>query len=63
MNVKANGSAFQTYLFEAAEGGEADKISYAQGFDPPGAGALHRAFCSIRSIAIFLAVLRWKAAS
>jgi methyl-accepting chemotaxis protein len=35
-NVKANGSAFQTYLFKKPEGGEADKVSYAQGFDPWG---------------------------
>ncbi|KRA96807.1 hypothetical protein ASD83_17205 [Devosia sp. Root685] len=35
-NVKANGSAFQTYLFKKPEGGEADKISYAQGFAPWG---------------------------
>jgi len=35
-NVKANGSAFQTYLFKKPEGGEADKISYAQGFEPWG---------------------------
>ena len=35
-NVKANGSAFQTYLFTKPEGGLADKVSYAQGFEPWG---------------------------
>ena len=35
-NVKAHGSAFQTYLFKKPEGGEADKVSYAQGFEPWG---------------------------
>ena len=35
-NVKANGSAFQTYMFTKPEGGMADKVSYAQGFEPWG---------------------------
>ena len=35
-NAKANGSTFVTYLFTAPEGGEFDKISYAQAFEPWG---------------------------
>ncbi len=34
--VKADGSGFETYLFLKPEGGEADKVSYAQGFAPWG---------------------------
>ena len=35
-NAMANGSTFVTYLFKAPEGGEFDKISYAQAFVPWG---------------------------
>lgn len=34
--VRADGSGFETYLFKKPEGGEADKVSYAQGFAPWG---------------------------
>ncbi len=35
-NAKANGSAFVDYLFTAPEGGQFDKLSYAQAFTPWG---------------------------
>ena len=35
-NAKANGSTFVTYLFKSPDGGEFDKISYAQAFEPWG---------------------------
>ncbi|MGB3335893.1 MAG: methyl-accepting chemotaxis protein [Devosia sp.] len=35
-DAMANGSTFVTYLFKAPEGGEFDKISYAQAFEPWG---------------------------
>jgi methyl-accepting chemotaxis protein len=35
-NAVANGSTFVTYLFKAPEGGEFDKLSYAQAFTPWG---------------------------
>jgi methyl-accepting chemotaxis protein len=34
--VRADGAGFETYLFKKPEGGEADKVSYAQGFAPWG---------------------------
>ena len=35
-NAKANGSTFVTYLFKSPDGGEFDKLSYAQAFEPWG---------------------------
>ena len=35
-NARANGSTFVTYLFKSPEGGEFDKLSFAQAFEPWG---------------------------